>query len=298
MIMNDGQQPTLPPSGNPGQVPPTQIPVTSLAPPPGNGGKMLVIIGILTGLIGGGIWLLSSMKGEEDANAEVEKKVDTPKTKPRAKPRKAEKTTKRPMKKEMAELSSKNRSDFKKNVGKWVRLQGEIETGDVDGVLIFKEPAKMKGQLVKGSAEHLTGQVVKVIGWMISVEEIQINGIFEITTVDPIDLLPKKEVYTIEDAKQLVALRNTTATFKGKVKSVRVSGDKKNLYLIFEGESHEFFGSGTIDKLKKDEVTEETLKDLIGKTIKLKGKLAFKKQDEKDRIFINFDDKEDYEVVE
>ncbi|MFT6862802.1 MAG: hypothetical protein ACJAVK_001362, partial [Akkermansiaceae bacterium] len=85
---------------------------------------------------------------------------------------------------------------------------------------------------------------------------------------------------------------------KGKVKSVRVSGDKKNLYLIFEGESHEFFGSGTIDKLKKDEVTEETLKDLIGKTIKLKGKLAFKKQDEKDRIFINFDDKEDYEVVE
>jgi hypothetical protein len=82
------------------------------------------------------------------------------------------------------------------------------------------------------------------------------------------------------------------------VKSVRVSGDKKNLYLVFEGESHEFFGSGDIKKLKEVEVTEETLKKLVGKTIKLKGKLGFKKQEKKDRIFINFNDKDAYEVVD
>ncbi len=260
---------------------------------------MLIIIGVLVALIGGGIWLLSSMKGEAEAGVEQKKEQPKPKPKPRPKPRKAEKTEERPSsKKEMAELSSENRSDFEKNVGKWVRLQGEVETGDAEGVLIFKKPAKMKGQLVKGSAEHLTGQIIKVIGWMISEEKIQIDGIFDITTIDPMDLLPKKDVYTSEDAKQLVALRTTKATFKGKVKKIRLSKDEKSLCIVFECESHEILGVGKIDQLKKVEVTEETLKELVGKTVKLKGKLEYLKIDEKEQILINFKDKEDYEVVE
>jgi hypothetical protein len=156
----------------------------------------------------------------------------------------------------------------------------------------------MSGQLVRGSAAHLSGQIVKVIGWMVSEERIQIEGIFEITTIDPVDLLPPKDIYTIADAEQLIALRNTRATFKGKVGNVRVSGDEKNLFLVFEGESHEFIGSGDINKLKEVEVTEDTLKKLIGKTIKLKGKLSYKKQEKKDRIFINFNDKDAYEILD
>ena len=73
---------------------------------------------------------------------------------------------------------------------------------------------------------------------------------------------------------------------------------RKNLYLVFEGESHEFIGSGDIEKLKEVQVTEEILKELIGKKIKLKGKLGYKKQEKKDRIFINFNDKDAYEVVD
>ena len=156
----------------------------------------------------------------------------------------------------------------------------------------------MTGQLIKGSAEHITGKHVKVIGWMLTEKKIQIDGVFDVTFVNPVDLLPEKDVYTSADGEQLVSLRNKKATFQGKVKEVLISGDKKNIYVIFEGESHDFYGSGDIDKLKKDEVTEETLKELVGKTVKLKGKLGYSKKEDNERIYINFDEKEDYEVIE
>ena len=273
--------------------------MTSLASPPGGNKKPLIIIGVLLLLIGGGIFLGSMIDGSEEEVSAEKKKVEAPKPKSRSKPRKKEKTTERPDREtEMVELSLKNRSEFPDNIGKWVRLQGKVKTGNEEGVLKFEEPAGMSGQLVRGSAAHLSGQIIKVIGWMVTEEKIQIEGIFEITTIDPVDLLPKKDFYTIADAKQLVALRNTRASFKGKVQNVRISGDEKNLFLVFEGESHEFIGSGDIKKLKEVEVTEEILKELIGKTIKLKGKLGYKKQEKKDRIVINFNDKDAYEIVD
>jgi hypothetical protein len=326
--MSDGQQPPkttpqkphtgIPSSADPGQVPPAQLPpttgdqvppirmpVTSLAPPPGGGKKPWVIMAVLAVLIGLGMWVMMGMGDKEDDSNEDpnEEKVAQKAPKKRAKPRKAEETTSRPLKKEMAELSVKNREKFAENVGKWVRLQGEVRTGDEEGLIVFKDPAKMRGQLVKGSAEHLTGKIVNVIGWMISEELIQIDGIFEITVIDPVDLLPKKDVYTTEDAAQLISLRNTKATFKGKVKKVRLSVDKKNLVMEFEGDSYEFIGTGNIKQLEKVEVTEETLKELIGKTIKLKGKLSYlervgKEDGKKDQIIVLFEKKEDYEIVE
>lgn len=291
--MKDGQQ--IPPATNSEP----DLPVGSLASPPGGHKKPLILIGVLLLLIGGGIFVGSIIGGTEEEINTGEKEVEALKLKPRPKSRKKEKTTERPEREtEMAELSLENRGDFRDNIGKWVRLQGKVKTGNEDGVLEFEEPAGMSGQLVRGSATHLSGQIVKVIGWMVSEEKIQIEGIFEITTIDPVDLLPKKDVYTTADAKQLIALRNTRASFKGKVKNVRLSADEKNLYLVFEGESHEFIGSGDIKKLKEVEVTGEILKELIGKRIKLKGKLGYKKQEKKDRIFINFSDKDAYEIVD
>ncbi|MDG1974938.1 MAG: hypothetical protein P8I39_00260, partial [Akkermansiaceae bacterium] len=290
--MKDGQQ--IPPTTNSEP----DLPVGSLASPPGGQKKPLILIGVLLLLIGGGIFVGSIIGGTEEEINTGEKEVEALKLKPRPKSRKKEKTTERPEREtEMAELSLENRGDFPDNVGNWVRLQGKVKIGNEDGVLEFEEPAGMSGQLVRGSATHLSGQIVKVIGWMVSEEKIQIEGIFEITTIDPVDLLPKKDVYTTADAKQLIALRNTRASFKGKVKNVRLSADEKNLYLVFEGESHEFIGSGDIKKLKEVEVTGEILKELIGKRIKLKGKLGYKKQEKKDRIFINFSDKDAYEIV-
>ena len=295
---NQHQQSQIPPTNQQGQDPPAQAPVVALAPPPGGGAKPWIIMSILVALIGLGLWLVMGMKkdGEEEPNTKKEEKVE--KAAPRAKPRVAETTTERPLKSEMANLSSKNRDAFPKNIGKWVNLKGEIRIGDKDGVLIFKDPAKMRGQLVKGSAEHLSGKLVKVIGWMVSGEKIQIDGIFDISVIDPMDLLPKKDVYTLADAEQLVNLRNTKATFKGKVESVRVSSDEKKLYLVFEGSSYQFYGSGLIEKLEKNEVTEEVLKELIGKTIKLKGKLEYKKMENVERISITFEKKDAYEIVE
>ena len=291
--MKDGQQ--IPPTTNSEP----DLPVGSLASPPGGQKKPLILIGVLLLLIGGGIFVGSIIGGTEEEINTGEKEVEALKLKPRPKSRKKEKTTERPEREtEMAELSLENRGDFPDNIGNWVRLQGKVKIGNEDGVLEFEEPAGMSGQLVRGSATHLSGQIVKVIGWMVSEEKIQIEGIFEITTIDPVDLLPKKDVYTTADAKQLIALRNTRASFKGKVKNVRLSADEKNLYLVFEGESHEFIGSGDIKKLKEVEVTGEILKELIGKRIKLKGKLGYKKQEKKDRIFINFSDKDAYEIVD
>lgn len=291
--MKDGQQ--IPPTTNSEP----DLPVGSLASPPGGQKNPLILIGVLLLLIGGGIFVGSIIGGTEEEINTGEKEVEALKLKPRPKSRKKEKTTERPEREtEMAELSLENRGDFPDNVGNWVRLQGKVKIGNEDGVLEFEEPAGMSGQLVRGSATHLSGQIVKVIGWMVSEEKIQIEGIFEITTIDPVDLLPKKDVYTTADAKQLIALRNTRASFKGKVKNVRLSADEKNLYLVFEGESHEFIGSGDIKKLKEVEVTGEILKELIGKRIKLKGKLGYKKQEKKDRIFINFSDKDAYEIVD
>ena len=291
--MKDGQQ--IPPATNSEP----DLPVGSLASPPGGQKKPLILIGVLLLLIGGGIFVGSIIGGTEEEINTGEKEVEALKLKPRPKSRKKEKTTERPEREtEMAELSLENRGDFPDNIGNWVKLQGKVKIGNEDGVLEFEEPAGMSGQLVRGSATHLSGQIVKVIGWMVSEEKIQIEGIFEITTIDPVDLLPKKDVYTTADAKQLIALRNTRASFKGKVKNVRLSADEKNLYLVFEGESHEFIGSGDIKKLKEVEVTGEILKELIGKTIKLKGKLGYKKQEKKDRIFINFSYKDAYEIVD
>ena len=291
--MKDGQQ--IPPTTNSEP----DLPVGSLASPPGGQKKPLILIGVLLLLIGGGIFVGSIIGGSEEEINTGEKEVEALKLKPRPKSRKKEKTTERPEREtEMAELSLENRGDFPDNIGNWVKLQGKVKIGNEDGVLEFEEPAGMSGQLVRGSATHLSGQIVKVIGWMVSEEKIQIEGIFEITTIDPVDLLPKKDVYTTADAKQLIALRNTRASFKGKVKNVRLSADEKNLYLVFEGESHEFIGSGDIKKLKEVEVTGEILKELIGKRIKLKGKLGYKKQEKKDRIFINFSDKDAYEIVD
>ena len=291
--MKDGQQ--IPPATNSEP----DLPVGSLASPPGGQKNPLILIGVLLLLIGGGIFVGSIIGGTEEEINTGEKEVEALKLKPRPKSRKKEKTTERPEREtEMAELSLENRGDFPDNIGNWVKLQGKVKIGNEDGVLEFEEPAGMSGQLVRGSATHLSGQIVKVIGWMVSEEKIQIEGIFEITTIDPVDLLPKKDVYTTADAKQLIALRNTRASFKGKVKNVRLSADEKNLYLVFEGESHEFIGSGDIKKLKEVEVTGEILKELIGKTIKLKGKLGYKKQEKKDRIFINFSDKDAYEIVD
>ena len=82
------------------------------------------------------------------------------------------------------------------------------------------------------------------------------------------------------------------------MKNVRVSGDEKNLFLVFEGESHEFIGSGDIKKLKEVEVTEEILNKLVGKKIKLKGKIGYKKQEKRDRVIINFNEKDAYEIVD
>ena len=291
--MKDGQQ--IPPATNSEP----HLPVGSLASPPGGQKNPLILIGVLLLLIGGGIFVGSIIGGTEEEINTGEKEVEALKLKPRPKSRKKEKTTERPEREtEMAELSLENRGDFPDNIGNWVKLQGKVKIGNEDGVLEFEEPAGMSGQLVRGSATHLSGQIVKVIGWMVSEEKIQIEGIFEITTIDPVDLLPKKDVYTTADAKQLIALRNTRASFKGKVKNVRLSADEKNLYLVFEGESHEFIGSGDIKKLKEVEVTGEILKELIGKRIKLKGKLGYKKQEKKDRIFINFSDKDAYEIVD
>lgn len=291
--MKDGQQ--IPPLPNSEKY----LPVTSLASPPGGSKKPLILIGVLLLLIGGGVFVGSMIGGSEEKVSAGEEKDEAPELKSRSKNRKREKTTSRPDREtEMVELSLENRSDFPDNIGKWVRLQGKVKIGNEDGILEFEEPAGMSGQLVRGSAAHLSGQIVKVIGWMISEEKIQIEGIFEITTIDPVDLLPKKDFYTIADARQLVALRNTRAIFKGKVKNVRVSGDEKNLFLVFEGESHEFIGSGDIKKLKEVEVTEEILKELVGKKIKLKGKIGYKKQEKRDRVIINFNEKDAYEIVD
>lgn len=291
--MKDGQQ--SPPHSNSQQA----IPVMSLAPPPGGNRKSLVVIGILALLIGGGIFLGLAMDGGEQSESSEERQEEVPKATARPKSRKKEKTTERPDREtDMGELSSENRSQFAENVGKWIRLQGKVSIGNEDGIIEFKEPAGMTGQLVRGSAAHLSGQIIEVIGWLVSEEKVQIEGIFEITTIDPSDLLSKKECYTIADADQLVALRNTRVTFKGKVKSVRISSDEKNLLIIFEGESHEFIGSGDIEKLKDLDITEEILKELIGKTIKLEGELGYKKKEKKDRLVIKFYDNNAYEIVD
>ena len=274
------------------------MPLNSLAPPEGGGKKPFIIIAILAAVIGLGLWALSGLKKDKTADQEKPDEKAEKVVKKKSKPRKAEKTDERPKKKEMAQLSKKNRDDFEENIGKWVRLEGIVETGDEEGVIIFKEPAKMRGQLVRGSAENFTGQIVRVIGWMLSDELIQVDGVFDVETVDPIDLLPKKKFYTVADEEQLVALRNTRATFEGKVKSVRASADKKQLLIVFEGDQHEIIGMGKVSTLKKDEVTLETLEELVDKTIKLKGKLEYKVTEKAKKILINFTEKDAYEVVE
>jgi hypothetical protein len=236
--MKDGQQ--IPPATNSEP----DLPVGSLASPPGGQKKPLILIGVLLLLIGGGIFVGSIIGGTEEEINTGEKEVEALKLKPRPKSRKKEKTTERPEREtEMAELSLENRGDFPDNVGNWVRLQGKVKIGNEDGVLEFEEPAGMSGQLVRGSATHLSGQIVKVIGWMVSEEKIQIEGIFEITTIDPVDLLPKKDVYTTADAKQLIALRNTRASFKGKVKNVRLSADEKIYILFLKGKVMSLLGA-------------------------------------------------------
>ncbi len=275
----------------------TPPPVTHLAPPPGGGAKPWIIMGVLGLLIAAGLLFIMGADEKEKTTEEGASALEKREKPKRAAPRKVAKTGERPMKKEMVQLSSKNRKDFQANIGKWVRLQGRVRSGNQDGLLEFAEPVKMRGQLAKGSAQHLSGQHVKVIGWLLTEELIQIDGIFDITTMEAVDLLAKKAVYTSADAEQLIALRHTNATFKGKVQKVRVSGSGKNLYLIFEGSGYQFYGSGNLATLGEEGVTEESLKKLIGKTVQVKGKLEYKEMGKNKRIQINFSAKSAFEVL-
>lgn len=294
-VMNPGpQQNQLP------QAPQEQTSIVVVVPPSGGGAKPWIIMAILVVLVGLGLWAISAMGGKDDeANNEIQKEKAEKPEKKRAIPRVEEKTTPRPSKSEMANLSSKNPGAYERNVGKWVILKGEVGIGDKDGVVVFKEPNKMRGQLVKGSAEHLSGKLVKIIGWMVSKEKIQIEGIYDIEFIDPLDLLPKKDVYTMADAEQLVALRNSKAAFQGKVTEVRVSTDKKKRYVIFEAvDGYQFYGSGEIEKLDENDVTMEKLEKLVGKTVKIEGWLQYKNIGKAERVSIMFTKEESYEVVE
>lgn len=271
--------------------------MVSLPSQTGNGAKPLIIVAVLVVLIGVGIWAISAMdKKESEGAAQVEPPKEKPKAKP--KPRKKVKTAIRPEKSEMATLTMDDLEKFKENVGKWVWLQGKITSGNDAGLLEFDSPNGVTAQLVRGKGTHLTGKHVKVIAWLVSEKSAQVDGTFDITVLEAGDLMPDKSIYTTDDVDKLISLRTSKATFEGKVTGVRSDKEKKTLVIEFEGDSAEFYGEAKVEDLDARDISEEDLKKLIGKTIRLKGKVGHKKVEEKDRITFTFRDEEDYETVD
>lgn len=275
-------------------------PVVSLPPQTGGAAKPLIIVGALLVLIGAGIWGLSAMGGKKEnegaPRAGVEK--DKPKAKPKPKPRENAKTASRPEKSKMANLTAENLDQFAENVGKWVWLNGKVKSGNEDGLIQFEAPEGMTAQLARGSASHLTGKHLKVIAWMISERKAQVDGTFDITVLEAGDLLPDKSVYTKDDVEKLISLRNSKATFEGKVVDIRSDKEEKILVIVFEGDNPEFVAEGKEKDLKARKIDEDELKKLIGKTVRLTGTVSHKKEEEKDRISFKFRDEEDYRTVD
>lgn len=288
---------------------PGPSPMPTLTPHSGGGAKPVLIIGILVLLIGGGIWAISSMEKDVDPTTKKEE-VEKPKVKPKPKPREKVETTRRPSKTEMTVLNAENRDEFSENVGKWVLLEGKVRLGNEDGLIEFESPAGVSAQLVRGTAKHLTGENVQLISWMISEEKGQVDGVFDITMVEAGDLLPDKDFYTGEDWLKLVSLRNETVAFDGKLKEVKVSDDDKNFYLVFENKDHEYYGRAEVKTLEARKVTKETLEELVGKTIRLKGEVVYEKKgmrklkegeeekDQQDRIYFDFRDEDAYDILD
>ena len=252
---------------------------------------------VLAVLIGLGVFVITSNKKEEPmaAPAPEPKKEEVAEVSQR---REGEKTGERPLKKEMKVLSLEKKDDLGAQIGKWVIVEGRVEKGTKDGDLSFQNDSDLSAYLLRGGAGHLDGRFVRIIGWVLDEKTLQIDGLEDIEAVAEVDLLPKKDVYTEADYEQLNALRGTSVTFEGKVAQARKSGDGKSLYLVFESKNGEIYGTGEIEKLKKEGITEEVLNEMVGKKLRLKGKLDRKEVESGFRVTIAFSEKKDYELIE
>lgn len=279
--------------------------------------KPLALIAILLLLISSGIWFINRKPGDpapsdpiatdtppapESTNPKISTppkttsstpKVETPKPAPKAKPIAQATSTPRPeFAGEIYDVDAGNLDDLKKNVGKWIALNGEVSA--ITGNSLSFEKSTVLATLPPDAPAIEVGQSLNITGFLKSTSILEIERSDDIIVNQPI-----KNVYTLDDEEQLRGMSRSIVSVQATVTDFTKTKTGSSLYLVFHEEGPGF-RAGVSTKKAEEGLDEEFLRTFIGKEIIVTGEVStFEKASggKGNRLVIRFSKKSDIKVV-
>ena len=293
--------------------PATQITLSSSSS--GGGAKAILIITLLAGLIGGGLWWIKSQPPKadpqtetpDDQRKETPSKViaknpdkDPPKIIPSPEPtlvpdRPRSDEPRRPSAGEILEVENNNLIALQRSVGKWVFVNGEVESMDGGQTIHLKE-SSLKVTLKHGSVTLDPGTKVTLVGILKSPILLEVPDNTDVEIHDEMEILPPKDVYGLGDEKQLRSMGGQKVTVAGKVLGFKTSNTGKTYYLLLNDTKPEFAFSIRSYLAESGEFNRTYLESLVGKTIKVTGSIRI--EEKGNRLGISFKYSSHLEVSE
>ena len=298
----------------------TPTPQVTLASSSSGGSlKAIFIIVLLLGLVGGGLWWIKNQPPKADPQTETasdssDKKdpsptppdpekespkiTDTPTPKPPAPipPRPTSNEPRRPSVGEILEATPNNPISLERLTGEWVYLKGEVESMD-GGQTIHLKNSDLKATLRRGSVSLDPGTKVRLVGYLKSPTLLQVPDNTDVEVLEEMDdPAPKKDIYGPKDEAQLRTMAGQKVTVEGKILGFKTSNSGKTFYLLLNDSKPEFAFSISAAFANTDELNQEFLESLVGKTVKVSGPL--KLDDIGGRLNIYFKYKSHLEISE
>jgi len=257
----------------------------------GGGFKAVLVIILLSGLVGGGLWWIKNQppKADPQVTASIEKKKDKPGEpakiitevpdeappetikKPEPPPVLVRPTgPRRPSVGEILEVESNNQTSLNRFAGKWVFVNGEVESMDGSQIIYLKDSA-LKVTLKRGAVTLDPGTKVTLVGILKSPSHLEVPDNTDVEIHEKIEILPPRDVYGLKDEEQLREMNGKKATVSGKVVGFKTSNKGKTYYLLLKETKPEFAFSIRSNFGDSADLGQEFLKSLIGKNVKVNG---------------------------
>ena len=286
----------------------------------GGSAKAIGVIVLLVSLVAGGLWWIKNQPPKADPQVETpleetEKEVireDTGKAPPKIVTETPDTTPpkivsdpvptpptpadpERPSEGEILEVEDNDLIALKKSVGTWVFVNTEVARMDGDQTIRLKE-STLKATLKHGSISLEPDTKVRLVGFLKSPTHLQVEDNTDVEIRKEVVILPPKEVYAIEDEQQLRGMVGQKVSVEGKILGFKTSLSKSTLYLLLNDTKPEFAFSIRSGFANSDELNQEYLESLVGKTVKVTGAVGVDNRG--DRLNIYFKYKSHLEVSE
>ncbi len=203
--------------------------------------------------------------------------------------------SRRPSEGEILEVEDDNLIALQRSVGKWVYVKSEVDKMDGDQTIHLKE-SPLKATLKRGSVSLDPGTKVKLVGILESPTHLEVPDNTDVEVLEEMDILPRKDIYTAADEKQLRTMAGQKVTVAAEVMGFKTSNSEKTYYLLLNDAKPEFAFSISASFGDSSELGQDYLKSLIGKTVKVNG--ALKIDDIGGRMHIGFKYRSNLEISE